>query len=61
MSKYIFNVTAIVIDPKATGHGYKNHPAIVEAKDIDEALKKAAERFKTNKQFKFEYAYAGKE
>ena len=59
MSKYLFNVKAIVIDPKATGHGYDSHPVSIKAKSVEEALEKMREEYKRNMQFRFEYSYAG--
>lgn len=61
MSTYIFVVSAINTVPEAIEGAYRSQTKTIEASSIQKALKKADERWKRNRQFRFEYHYVGKE
>lgn len=60
MTKYIFNFKAINIVPEAIA-GAGSGVGVIEAKNVDDALDKARERWARNRQFRFEYRYVGSE
>lgn len=60
MAKYIFNFKAIALTQYLTAH---NNQGVwsVSARNIEKAIEKAEEHFKTNAQFRFTYEYVGKD